>query len=162
MFLARCVFLKENGLDNLLPPWFDDVQDNIGQGSHILTTLSRARRLESSDPRDKVNAVLGISSGIDLSNDLIAIDYQKSVERVYTDVAKYLISSTQSYDVLSYIRALQYSPIPGRPGYWWKSWVPDWQRPLGPPRTILSILGQEDSNIKGRRQCRVSQNHRWS
>ncbi|KAH6696620.1 heterokaryon incompatibility protein-domain-containing protein, partial [Leptodontidium sp. MPI-SDFR-AT-0119] len=123
MFLARCAFLRENKLDHLLPSWFDDVQDNIGKGSHILTTLSRARRLESSDSRDKIYAVLGISSGIDLNNDRIAIDYNKTMVQLYTDFAQYLIYSTQSYDVLSYVERRQF-PLNATPR--WQSWVADW------------------------------------
>ena len=159
MFLARCAFLRENGLDHLLPPWFNDVQDNIGKGSHILTTLSRARRLESSDSRDKIYAVLGVSSGIDLNNDRIAIDYNNTVEQVYTDFAQYLIYSTQSYDVLSCVGRRQ---PPSNPAALWKSWVADWRVPLGPQRTILSILEQEDHEIHERRQYQVRQNHCWT
>jgi len=149
MYLARCAYLKENGLTHLLPPWFDDVQDNTGKGSHILTTLSRARRLNSSDPRDKVYAVLGISSGIDLNNDRITIDYNKTVEQLYTDFAQYLIYSRQSYDVLSYYGRQQ---LLSSPATLRKSWVPDWRVPLGPPRTIVSIFGQEDDDVRERRQ----------
>ncbi len=159
MFLARGAFLRENGLGHLLPPWFDDVQDKIGKGSHILTTLSRARRLESSDSRDKIYAVLGVSSGIELNNDRIAIDYNKTVEQLYTDFAQYLIYSTQSYDVLSYVGRRQF---PSNPATRWKSWVADWRVPLGPQRTILSILEQEDYEIQKRRQYQVRQNHCWT
>jgi hypothetical protein len=159
MFLARCDFLRENGLHHLLPPWFDDIQDNIGKGSHILTTLSRARRLNSSDPRDKIYAVLGVSSGIDLEDDRIAIDYNKTVDQLYAAFARYLIDSTQSYDVLSYVGKRQ---LQSRPAARWKSWVADWRVPLGPPRTILSILEQEDHNVQGRRNYQVILNHRWT
>lgn len=146
--------MKEAGLGHLLAPWFDDVQDSIGKGAHILTTLSRARRLESSDSRDKIYAVLGVSSGVDLDNDRIGVDYNKTVEQVYTDFAQYLIHSTRSYDVLRYVgRRLLPLRIPAAP---WNSWDADWRVPLGPQRMILSILEQEDDRYQ------VRLNHCWT
>jgi Heterokaryon incompatibility protein (HET) len=159
MFHARCAFLKEHDFHHLLPPWFDKIQDNIGKGAHILTTLSRARRLESSDPRDKVYAVLGVSSEIDITNDRIAVDYSKTVEQVYTDLAQYMIYSTSSYDILSCVgrRLLEQ----GNPAPQWGSWIADWRVPLGPPRTILSILGRESPDVQDMRKVQVMLNHSW-
>lgn len=130
LFLTRCAFLISRELRHLLPPWYDTIEDTQAQSDHILDMTVRSRRRQASDPRDKVFALLGISSGLDLEDPRIAIDYSKPVDRVFTDFASYLIESSGRYDVLShagYNKGLT------------PSWAPMWSRRRYRPRTILSL-----------------------
>jgi hypothetical protein len=130
LFLTRCAFLVSRKLRHLLPPWYDTIEDTQAQSDHILDMTGRSRRRQASDPRDKVFALLGISSGLDLEDPRIAIDYSKPVDLVFTDFASYLIESSGRYDVLShagYNKGLT------------PSWAPLWSRRQYRPRTILSL-----------------------
>jgi Heterokaryon incompatibility protein (HET) len=103
MFQARCSYQKTHGLEHLRPSWHADVEDYKGQSSDVLNVLARSRRLESSDPRDKIFALLGISTGIDLDDEKVAINYRKPCVLVYRDFARYIMETTNSYDLLSYL-----------------------------------------------------------
>jgi Heterokaryon incompatibility protein (HET) len=151
IFQARCAYLIANDRNNLLPPWYNIIHNNKGKGIDILTTLSRARRLFASDERDKIYAVLGVSSGVDVNNDSISPDYHKSIREVYTDFAYHMIQSTGSYDILSFRELWPRFDLP--------SWVPNWRLPLGAERTILSLLEDDDESQKGRRIAEVKKYH---
>jgi hypothetical protein len=79
------------------------VQDYKGSGPELLSLLARARTLCASDPRDKVFALLGIVRDVDLTNPLLAIEYQKRCSQVYLDAARYILEHSGNYDLLSYI-----------------------------------------------------------
>ncbi|KAM0803710.1 heterokaryon incompatibility protein-domain-containing protein [Usnea florida] len=85
--------------------------------------LNRFKRLDSTDPRDKVFALLGFVALDGPYSELITPDYKKSTEQVYLDVTKYLILTKQTLQVLNE-RHLRLSTnchllLP--------TWVPDWQ-----------------------------------
>lgn len=103
MFQARCSYQETHHLEHLRPSWYAEVESYKGQNSYILNTLSRARRLESSDPRDKIFALLGVSTGIDLDDKRLVIDYRKPCNEVYTNFARYIMEITNSYNLLSYL-----------------------------------------------------------
>jgi hypothetical protein len=158
MFQARCAFLIESGFSHLLPAWWKDIKDNKTQGNHILTNLSRARRLESSDARDKIFALLGVSTGIGFSQSLITPDYKKSTRQVYMDFAKYLLLQEANYDVLSHCGT---NPHFADDGSSWNyhmlgqfgtdpryagdvpSWTLDWRVLPMTGRNILSVIEQD-------------------
>jgi len=151
MFLARTAFLITHGLSNLLPPWYAAIDDHKLRSDYIVDMLARARRLQATDPRDKIYGLLGISSGVDVSDQGIAIDYSKPIATVYRDFAQYIITSAQSYDLLSHASYSRRVP----------SWVPDWTVPLGPTRTILSTLTPEDEQRRRARASLVKRHHDW-
>jgi hypothetical protein len=85
----------------------------------LITLLEKYRRQESTNPRDKVFALLGIAGSKDISSLGCKVDYSISVVEVYTNLAKSYIQRDGNLDILSYV---QYGPgIPDLP-----SWVPDW------------------------------------
>lgn len=88
-----------------------------------LSHLNKLRRMRSTDPRDKVFALLGFVALDGPFPELIAPDYEKSTEQVYLDVARYLILTEQTLDVLN-MRHLRLST--GRPPSM-PTWVPNWQ-----------------------------------
>lgn len=65
--------------------------------------LHQTREYESTDPRDKVYAVLGFSKARKVSS-FIRPDYTRPVADVYLDVSKALFESGEGIDVLSFIR----------------------------------------------------------
>jgi hypothetical protein len=72
---------------------------------------------ETSDPRDKIYALVGLSTTRNDSH--FVIDYSASVRQVFTDAAKYILKSSQRLDVIcSTTRTVDEFGLP--------SWVPNW------------------------------------
>ena len=88
-----------------------------------LRMLNSFKGLDSTDPRDKVFALLGFVALDGPYPELITPDYVKSTEEVYLDVAKYLILTEQTLQVLNQ-RHMRLSTIRHRS---MPTWVPDWQ-----------------------------------
>lgn len=82
----------------------------------LLSLLLTHESKKSTDPKDKVYALVGLSTAQDDPD--FVIDYSKTLREVYTDVVRYLISKG-SLDVISSSNHL--TKIPNLP-----SWVPDW------------------------------------
>ena len=88
-----------------------------------LLLLDGLRTMRSTDPKDKVFALLGFIALDGPSLELIAPDYEKSTEQVYLDVARYLILTEQTLDVLNMrhlLLSLEHPPS-------MPTWVPDWR-----------------------------------
>jgi hypothetical protein len=64
----------------------------------LLKTPSFTRDCSSTDPRDKVFGIYGISED---AAEGIEIDYTKPVEAVYTDVSRFLIADAKDLTLLS-------------------------------------------------------------
>ncbi|TAQ91160.1 hypothetical protein B7494_g520 [Chlorociboria aeruginascens] len=85
----------------------------------LLELLLSHKSKDSTDPRDKVYALVGMS---DSANTFGNIDYSLSVRNVYAHTARHIISSTRKLDVICVKQAD--SSGDGLP-----SWIPDWRRP---------------------------------
>lgn len=83
----------------------------------IFTLLSIFWEKDTTDPRDKVYAFVGLSTARD--DPKFIIDYTLSVAQVYTSVAQYIILTTGKLDVIL-------STPRGDNQYGLPSWVPDW------------------------------------
>ena len=88
-----------------------------------LEMLNSFKKLDSTNPRDKVFALLGFVALDGPYPELIMPDYEKSPEQVYLDVAKYLILTEQTLQVLNErhlrLSTSRHLSLP--------TWVPDWQ-----------------------------------
>jgi len=99
------------------------------------TLLRDSIYLNSSDPHDKVYALLGLAHEHD--KEAIQIDYDKQPSKVFTETMRYIISSERKLDSLSFARATHGSP--SRRSVSIPSWVSDWSiqsirlRPLWEP-----------------------------
>lgn len=93
----------------------------------LLSALQRFRGCQSSDPRDKVYAMLSITT--DGQDKALDPDYSLTVAQVYTSLAIHLIQREKRLDILGHCTITD--PTNGLP-----SWVPDWsvnnnQQPFG-------------------------------
>jgi hypothetical protein len=81
-----------------------------------------SRDKSATDPRDKVYALRGIANSVIVEG--ITVDYNNSVERVYTDLAKHLLKAQPGLRVLSAVvlQHRKYSTLH------LPSWVPDWSQ----------------------------------
>jgi hypothetical protein len=93
---------------------------------NLLSLLSTFQYCDATNPRDKIYALLGLawdypakSSTTSPEVPTFTPDYTDSVAQVYTDFARYQISSTNSLALLSK-RTTQ------NPSFQLPSWVPDW------------------------------------
>ena len=88
-----------------------------------LEMLNRFRKLDSTDPRDKVFALFGFVALGGPYSELITPDYKKSTEQVYLDVTKYLILTKETLQVLNerHLRLSTNCHLLA------PTWVPDWQ-----------------------------------
>lgn len=153
LFLTRCAFFTSCDLQHLLPSWHKSIGNQETRGDYILDMVARSRQLEATDPRDKIFALLGISSGVDLEDPRIAINYSKTIRQVYEDFARYTIDAGRSLDVLSYVRASLAN---------WPNWVPDWRNIMPAPRTILSCVPKHLGGGQGEQRELHEPNYRRS
>jgi hypothetical protein len=160
LFHARCIYQEAHSLGGLRPAWHSQVDNYQGRSLDILHILQMGRRLEALDPRDKIYALLGISTRIGPADPLITVNYQKPYQEVYLDFARYSIESSNSYDLLSYENNFASD---GKPLNILPSWVPNWEgSPWGRiTRTILSTLEPEKGEKIPGRQLLVKNSHVW-
>ncbi|KAH7314275.1 heterokaryon incompatibility protein-domain-containing protein [Rhexocercosporidium sp. MPI-PUGE-AT-0058] len=92
-------------------------------GTTLLDVLARFRFTESTDPRDKVFALLGLAS------DPLGItaDYSMDVDAVFTDAAVRIINKLQNLDIICQSQWQSFSNPKRRQGL--PSWVPDFSWP---------------------------------
>uniref|UniRef100_L2FDP2 Heterokaryon incompatibility n=1 Tax=Colletotrichum fructicola (strain Nara gc5) TaxID=1213859 RepID=L2FDP2_COLFN len=129
MFQARCAYQATHDLRHLRPQWYSQVANYRAPSDDITEMLTRARQLEASDPRDKVFALLGISANINLDDKKLAVDYSKPPAQVYADLARFVMTTSESFDMLSHVNHfVRFQPFFASPYGWLPSWVPDWNR----------------------------------
>jgi hypothetical protein len=128
---------------NAIAKWVDYLPHVIGRREvtandtfavefQTLTELLEARHCESTDPRDKIYALLPLLSHAGINPNIIP-DYGLSPTHVYTDVATYLMNSV-GLELLCAVNGQ--SQLPDLP-----SWVPDWS--VRTQRPILGLDRQE-------------------
>lgn len=139
----------------------------------ILRLLHFGRHLDASDARDKIFGFLGIAEGIDTSDARFHVDYTLPARSLYIQLAKTLIETTNSFELLSYvdfftrIAGLAPSATVKTP-----SWVPCWdyESPFvghgthgRSDLTILDTLPTESNDEDETRKLRVTNsNIFWS
>ncbi|RYP17456.1 hypothetical protein DL765_004502 [Monosporascus sp. GIB2] len=88
----------------------------------LLCLITRFWRWNSTDPRDKVYALLGLARG--LASGLVYPRYGNSLPDVFCEVAAAIIEEDQNLDVLCQVHRLENESIDPE----WPSWVPNWSR----------------------------------
>ncbi|KAG4429435.1 hypothetical protein IFR05_015087 [Cadophora sp. M221] len=99
------------------------LQEGDTTGTSLMDVLARFRFTESTDPRDKVFALLGLAS------DTLGIkaDYSTDVNEVFTDAAVRIINERENLDIICQSQWQSFSNPKRRQGL--PSWVPDFSWP---------------------------------
>ena len=84
----------------------------------LLDLLYTHMSKHSTDPRDKIYALIGISNSLDTFG---PIDYKRSIIDTFTYTARYIISTTGNLDIICICQNEDVK-------YDLPSWVPDWER----------------------------------
>lgn len=118
----RAVFYRDESTK-----WSNRQKSNTDKPDSLLAFLKDTRYCKSSDPRDKVYALLGMT----LEKDDFLPDYALPIRDTFISLTKYFIARDKRLDVLCHVqgaRSLHNLP----------SWVPDWSYPR-----LSDILGHE-------------------
>ena len=114
------------------------VQMDLDHGfvSTLLDVLTRFREMEATDPRDKIYGLLSLVS----EKHPLSPDYNRTYQEVFTDVAIFLINSSENLDILC---QSAWSEIQNPESIGLPSWVPDFTSsghivPLFAQRSIFS------------------------
>ena len=103
---------------------------NDSQYRSLINLLRSFRKCHSSDPRDKVYALVGLANDQGV-HEMVPVDYAKSVEAVYLECAKFLVRNGDGMEML-----LQAGISQTRDGNGVKlsmpSWVPNWSQEMYP------------------------------
>jgi hypothetical protein len=102
----------------------------------IESLVIRWRNSWATDPRDKIFALLGLAA--DVEDGDIVPDYHKTVDQVYCDFARFVITTRQKLDIISEGFGQSHSNYRSLP-----SWVPDWT--LKSPEPLNRFLIQTDN-----------------
>lgn len=106
----------------------------------LLELLISHKSKESTDPKDKVFALVGISASRETFGN---IDYSLSVREIYTHTARHIISTSKKLDVIC-VKSHYYNnhDLP--------SWAPDWTRPPHRPggKFIDAFFGLQHCDTK--------------
>lgn len=104
MWQARVTFQLSRGQEHFLPSWYRQTMDEHEATTDILDMLVRARELMASDERDKIFALLGISTGFDWEAKG-TINYAIPASAVFTKFARDFLVTAKDYRLLSYLNA---------------------------------------------------------
>ncbi|KAL2062121.1 hypothetical protein VTL71DRAFT_6387 [Oculimacula yallundae] len=96
----------------------------------LLELLLSHKSKKSTDPKDKVYALIGVSDSV---NTFGTIDYSQSMREVYTHTAQHIITTSRRLDVICVKQHdLNRYNLP--------SWVPDWTRlPSNASATVVGL-----------------------
>jgi hypothetical protein len=153
-------------LDMAIPKWvlndslahFVEDDTEFRHGSlRLAHLLSKSRKFQATDPRDKTFALLGISAPLGSTDIQSLVDYNKPVHQTYREMAHFILEAETTFDILS--QAGHTSVVDDLN---FSSWAGKWSEREFPPTSVLSRLGGEsEDRLKMRRQT-VSKHHTWS
>lgn len=95
-------------------------QEQSGKELDMLYLFESHRQVQASDPRDKVFGLIGLAANEGMLHN-VEPDYSLSVDQVYLDISKTIISSSSTLDILGIPRSPSGVPKP--------SWAVDWSSP---------------------------------
>src|SRR5580700_9246299 len=89
---------------------------------NISSFLSHFRGCEASDPRDKIFALIPMAIRGSLEQEVVPldVDYQMEIKDVYTNAAKWILTSSADLSLFSHIQDPSLTKISSLP-----TWVPD-------------------------------------
>jgi hypothetical protein len=108
--------------------------------TNLFNLLLSRRGLGANDARDMIFAHMGVASDKAALEGRINVDYQQSCERLYEDVAQYLIDTIGPETIFSHLDDINHSP--GRQNL--ASWSPDWSLP---PSSAIHMYKDNRMNV---------------
>ena len=150
-FVCRCMFQESMGNKASLPSWYKSIKSEMEGEASALDVLAYSRRLNVTDQRDKIYALLGINPDLAFSD--FPVDYTMEYEDIYLAFARYYISSLGNFDILNHVdshNVLRYH-----------SWVPNWMQLPLVSRTISSILPAETAEQQALRKAHTLASQSW-
>ena len=122
--------IKENFINSAMSLSGLAIASHNSQYRSLIKLLRSFRKCHSSDPRDKVYALLGLANDQGV-HQMVPVDYAKSVEAVYLECAKFLIRNGDGMEMLLEAGISQKGDgngvklsVP--------SWVPNWTQDIFP------------------------------
>lgn len=122
--------------------WDDSAKDALWD---LQALLHLTREFQTTDPRDKIFALLGLLRETRDSDDWpkeLAPDYNRSVQSLYTEVTRYCMRQTKSLSILCRVDSIKtntseevYQEFP--------SWVPRWDLPVATTNSISTYCVEE-------------------
>ncbi|KAI4273848.1 MAG: hypothetical protein LQ337_004360 [Flavoplaca oasis] len=143
---------KRYGLDTGLPAFdFIDtitlfrVHHQTHKEASLLLTLDHCRNYQSTDPRDKIIALLGIIAPEELALNELQPDYSQPASEYFREVTGALIMHHRSYHVLTMVEARcgDDNSLP--------SWVPDYGTRWNNPFHALQYIEESETSFDGQR-----------
>jgi hypothetical protein len=118
-------------------------RDLKGSSVHFLDVANQFRCRSATDARDKVFALLGVSSGLSLD----IVDYSASTKDIFERAARDIIENTGVLDPLSYVGSshAHYGRLSGSDSsstMGLASWAPDWAPKLYHPIYALHLFNK--------------------
>jgi hypothetical protein len=100
----------------------------------LLSALRTYRNWEATDPRDKIYGILGLLE-LSVERHTIRINYDKSAQDVYHDLATAVIGWTRDLALFAHVHHSE--DYEGDPGY--RSWIPQWDQTVHVPTFPIGI-----------------------
>lgn len=107
--------IRTEGPRSIVIPEYIDTQRLPG----LLDILLIFRNKHSSDPRDQVYGIAGLTTARD--DPRFTVDYSRTISEVYRDVVKYVVTATRNIEIISVGKG-KVNPE------WLPSWTPDWSQ----------------------------------
>jgi len=165
MCQTRSLYQQAHGQTERVPRWLlnnplahfieDDVEYRHGS-LRLVALLSRGRRYLSTDPRDKVIALLGICTDFAQQELENLINYTRTKQQLYRDVVRMIVEKEGLLDILCHAGGLLETEKE------FASWAGKWDSADFPKVSVLSRLGSESQVHATDRKTMVEKHHAWS
>ena len=124
-------------------------QQSISQGTPVDIThlIATSSFMNSTDPRDRIFALLGMTFDSRYGDHLLVADYSLTTREVYINVTTHILRSRQTLDILNHVShdsIEREDSTPGEAVHSLPSWVPDWSRLVGSGSIQMYSLKEGD------------------